>query len=61
VWVYVQTAPTSFVRREVRDFRPGVSGWFVAKGFAPGDRVVATGAAALLGIESPAAADAGTD
>jgi hypothetical protein len=61
VWVYVQTAPTAFVRREVRDFRPGVSGWFVAKGFAPGDRVVATGAAALLGIESPAPADAGTD
>jgi hypothetical protein len=61
VWVYVQTAPTAFVRREVRDFRPGLSGWFVAKGFAPGDRVVATGAAALLGVESPAPADAGTD
>ena len=61
VWVYVQTAPTAFVRREVRDFRPGLSGWFVAKGFAPGDRVVATGAAALLGIESPAPADASTD
>ena len=57
----VQTAPTAFVRREVRDFRPVLSGWFVAKGFAPGDRVVATGAAALLGIESPAPADAGTD
>ena len=61
VWVYVQTAPTTFVRREVRDFRPGLSGWFVAKGFAPGDRVVATGAAALLGVESPASADTGTD
>jgi hypothetical protein len=61
VWVYVQTAPTAFVRREVRDFRPGLSGWFVAKGFAPGDRVVATGAAALLGIESPAPSDAGSD
>jgi hypothetical protein len=59
VWVYVQTAPTAFVRREVGDFRPGLSGWFVAKGFAPGDRVVATGAAALLGVESPAPADAG--
>jgi hypothetical protein len=53
VWVYVQTAPTAFVRREVQDFRPVISGWFVAKGFAPGDRVVATGAAALLGVESP--------
>ncbi|HEX4675320.1 MAG TPA: hypothetical protein VH209_08330, partial [Steroidobacteraceae bacterium] len=61
VWVYVQTAPTTFVRREVRDFRPGLSGWFVAKGFAPGDRVVATGAAALLGVESPAPADAAAD
>ena len=61
VWVYVQTAPTAFVRREVRDFRPGLSGWFVAKGFAPGDRVVATGAAALLGVESPAPAAADTD
>jgi hypothetical protein len=57
VWVYVQTGPTAFVRREVRDFRPVISGWFVAKGFAPGDRVVATGAAALLGVESPAPAD----
>ncbi|HEY0340147.1 MAG TPA: hypothetical protein VGC34_05020 [Steroidobacteraceae bacterium] len=61
VWVYVQTEATVFVRREVRDARPMLSGWFVAKGFAPGDRVVASGAAALLGIESPAAADADTD
>jgi hypothetical protein len=61
VWVYVQTAPTAFVRREVRDFRPVLSGWFVAKGFAPGERVVATGAAALLGVESPAPADTDTD
>jgi hypothetical protein len=61
VWVYVQTAPSAFVRREVRNFRPVISGWFVAKGFAPGDRVVATGAAALLGVESPAAADTDSD
>jgi hypothetical protein len=57
VWVYVQTGPATFVRREVRDFHPVLSGWFVASGFAPGDRVVAAGAAALLGIESPAPAD----
>ena len=57
VWVYLQTAPTAFVRREVQDFRPVISGWFVAKGFAPGDRVVATGAAALLGVESPQPAE----
>jgi hypothetical protein len=61
VWVYVQTTPTNFVRREVRDFRPAPSGWFVAEGFAPGDHVVATGAAALLGVESQAAADIDTD
>jgi hypothetical protein len=61
VWVYVQTAPTAFVRREVRDYRPVASGWFVAKGFAPGDRVVAAGAAALLGVESPAPTDADTN
>jgi hypothetical protein len=61
VWVYVQTAPTAFVRREVRNFRPVISGWFVPKGFAPGDRVVASGAAALLGVESPAPADTDSD
>jgi hypothetical protein len=61
VWVYVQTAPTAFVRREVRDYRPVASGWFVAKGFSPGDRVVATGAAALLGVESPAHTGADTN
>jgi hypothetical protein len=57
VWVYVQTAPTTFQRREVRDFQPVLDGWFVSSGLAPGERVVATGAAALLGIESPASAD----
>ncbi len=61
VWVYVQTGPTTFERREVRDYRPVLAGWFVPSGFAPGDRVVAAGAAALLGIESPAAADTDTD
>jgi hypothetical protein len=54
IWVYVQTAPTTFVRRQVRDYKPISTGWFVAKGFVPGDRVVASGAAALLGVESPA-------
>jgi hypothetical protein len=58
VWAYVQTAPTTFVRREVRNYRPVLAGWFVAEGFAGGDRIVAAGAAALLGVESPASADA---
>jgi hypothetical protein len=60
VWAYVQTAPNTFVRREVHDYHPAAAGWFVASGFVEGDRVVAGGAAALLGIESPPQA-AGTD
>jgi len=55
VWVYVQTAPTTFVRREVTGFQPLTEGWFVSGGFAPGERVVTAGAAALLGVEAPAA------
>lgn len=61
VWAYMQTAPTTFVRREVKNYHPILAGWFVAEGFAPGDRVVGAGAEALLGIESPAPADAGGD
>lgn len=61
VWAYVQTSPATFVRREVRDYHPMPAGWFVASGFAPGDRVVAAGAAALLGVENPAPAETDTD
>ncbi len=61
VWVYVQMGPTAFVRREVHDFRQVISGWFVTQGFAPGERVVATGAAAMLGVESPAPAGTATN
>ena len=57
VWVYLQTSPESFVRKEVPEYRPVPNGWFVAKGFAPGDHVVAAGAAALLGAETPVAAE----
>ena len=57
VWAYVQTGADTFVRKEVRDYHPVPNGWFVSKGFAPGDRVVAAGAAALLDVESPGAAD----
>jgi len=56
VWAYVQTAPTSFVRREVADYQPVEQGWFVASGFAPGDQLVTAGAASLFAIEEPAAA-----
>ena len=61
VWAYVQTSPATFVRREVHDYHPVATGWFVSSGFVPGDRVVAAGAAALLGVESPAPADTDTD
>ena len=57
VWVYLQTSPESFVRKEVPEYRPVPNGWFVSKGIAPGDHVVAAGAAALLGAEAPGAAD----
>jgi hypothetical protein len=58
VWVYVQTAPSVFVRREVRNYHPVLAGWFVPSGFTPGERVVTVGAAALLGVET---ADTGQD
>jgi multidrug efflux system membrane fusion protein len=53
VWAYVQQAPTTFVRREVKGYQPLATGWFVPGGFAPGERVVTAGAAALLGVETP--------
>lgn len=56
VWAYVQTAPTTFMRREVVDYQPVEAGWFVASGFAPGDQLVTAGAASLFAIEEPAAA-----
>jgi hypothetical protein len=42
------------VRREVKSYQPLTEGWFVSGGFAPGERVVTAGAAALLGVETPA-------
>jgi hypothetical protein len=60
VWVYVQTAPNGFVRRELRDYQPLPDGWFVGGGLAPGDRVVTAGAEMLLGLEAPPA-DTGAD
>ncbi|TLY64305.1 MAG: hypothetical protein E6K52_02150 [Gammaproteobacteria bacterium] len=57
VWAYVQTAPTAFLRKAVTEYRPLESGWFVAKGFAAGDRVVTDGAAALLALEAQASAN----
>lgn len=54
VWAYVQTGPASFTRREVTDYQLTPQGWFITKGFSPGDRVVTVGAASLISIEVPA-------
>ncbi len=50
-WVYQQTTPERFTRRSVPSAIPVEKGFFVAKGFSPGDRVVTQGAQALLSEE----------
>jgi hypothetical protein len=50
-WVYVQTAPERFTRREVSTDTPAGDGWFVTMGLASGDEVVTSGAQQLLSEE----------
>jgi hypothetical protein len=50
-WVYVQTSPQVFVRREVHTDTPVENGWFVSTGFSPGDKIVVGGAQMLLSEE----------
>lgn len=50
-WAYVQTAADQFVRREVSTEMPVPNGWFTAKGFSPGEKVVVSGAQQLLSEE----------
>jgi hypothetical protein len=50
-WAYVQVDRNVFVRREVPTQLAVPKGWFVARGFAPGEKVVVTGAQALLSAE----------
>lgn len=50
-WAYVKTAGETFERREIADAVRIDAGWFVAKGFAPGDAVVVRNAGSLLGAE----------
>jgi multidrug efflux system membrane fusion protein len=50
-WAYVQIAPTRFERRQLEVTMPAARGWFVRSGFEAGDRVVVTGAQALLSEE----------
>jgi len=50
-WAYVQIAPTRFERRQLEVTMPAASGWFERSGFGAGDRLVVTGAQALLSEE----------
>ncbi len=50
-WCYVESSPGKFARTSVETTNPVASGWFVAKGFEPGARVVTTGAQTLLSEE----------
>ena len=51
-WVYAQAAADKFARREVPSDTPVANGFFVSRGFAPGDKAVTRGAQALLSEES---------
>ncbi len=50
-WVYRQTGDDTFARAEIADYRDYAGGWFVTRGFAPGERVVVTGGQMLLSEE----------
>ena len=50
-FVYIQTRPDQFVRRQVSLDDPLDTGYFVSGGFQPGDRVVIAGAESLLSEE----------
>lgn len=51
VWTYVRVGPDRFQRRELDIGRIQAAGYFADHGFAAGDRVVTTGAQALLSEE----------
>lgn len=50
-FVYVQTAPDQFLRKEVELQHPATNGWFTRDGLKPGDRLVTVGAQQLLSEE----------
>lgn len=64
-WIYKVRSPGSFTRRAVPTDTSVRGGWFVARGFEPGESVVTHGAEQLLAIEiSPtrsSSADGGGD
>lgn len=49
--VYIEGEPGRFARRAVPLDSPAQAGWFVTSGFAPGERVVVSGAQLLLSEE----------
>jgi hypothetical protein len=51
-WVYVQTTPNQFSRREMPTDVPVDDGYFVSAGFSAGSKVVRRGAQSLLSEES---------
>lgn len=53
-WTYAQTGETNFERREIILDHPTNDGWFITNGVAPEEKVVATGAQALLSEENKA-------
>jgi hypothetical protein len=50
-WLYRQTTPGRFARRQVPTDTPLESGVFVSRGFSPGDQIVIRGAQTLLSEE----------
>ncbi len=50
-WVYVQTAPDAFTRRELTLDRPTEAGWFVTNGVTAQDAIVINGGQLLLSEE----------
>lgn len=53
-WAYVEKEEGEFVRRPLVLDRPTQDGWFVASGFAAGEKIVTVGGATLLSEEQKA-------
>lgn len=60
-WVYSRDQPDRFVRHALPVDNPVEDGWFVAKGFAHGEPIVATGAQLLLSEEQRSRIAVGED
>ena len=50
-WVYIETSPGQFIRRELPVDLPTSGGWFVNQGFSAGEAIVLKGAQLLLSQE----------